>query len=57
MNYIITLKADAVKATNNDSAVDEGYGMLSKYADSDKRAREKGAFERAMVKKHEADRR
>lgn len=40
-------------------AVEEGHamtelpvGLLSKYADSEKRLLEEGAFERAMVEKH-----
>lgn len=39
--------------TDDDDVLDDlPVGILSKYADSDKRFFEEGAFERAMVEKH-----
>lgn len=37
----------------DDDMVDKAFGMISQYADSSKRMLEEGAFERAMVEKHE----
>ena len=41
------------KSSTECNYVDSAYGMLSKYADSNKIPLEEGAFERAMVKKNE----
>ncbi len=53
INMIISFKEDDAKVDYE--SVDSAYGMLSEYADSNKIPLEEGAFERAMVKKHEID--
>lgn len=53
-NIIVSFKKEESKVDCD--AVEKGFGILHQYADPSKIPLEEGAFERAMVKKHEADR-
>ncbi len=43
-----------IESVTECNPIDSAYGMLSEYADSNKIPLEEGAFERAMVRKHES---
>ena len=51
VNIIISFREKDIEVDND--IIDKAFGMLNQYADPAKRELEEGAFERAMVKKHE----
>ena len=53
VNLIVSFREKEVNV--DDGIIENAFGMLHEYADSSKRMLEEGAFERAMVKKYEAD--
>ena len=53
VNLIISFREKDIEVDND--IIDKAFGMLNQYADPAKRELEEGAFERAMVEKHEVN--